>query len=139
MNYNNIIEYPITKEQLQDVNFVKNFYKKKNEQIIINVTNKFVDAICNNVILTRISDVCTFRQPMPNNKCIFNFEQNRSGLSSIKSELQKEGYYFGNFNMQFNNEDNIVFENILNRLEEKFPGVSIHIDPLKTYIIIDWS
>jgi hypothetical protein len=28
---------------------------------------------------------------------------------------------------------------ILERLQEKFPGVSFLVDPLKTYILVDWS
>lgn len=106
------MKFPITREILQTYNRVKaqeELIEEQNQKLL----TKYLDGICNN-----------FKQCMPSNVETKKF---------VWKEIQpirniRQGSKYDEYLSQF-----------IEKLKEIFIGCDIIIDPLKTYIIIDWS
>ena len=106
------MKFPITREILQTYNRVKaqeELIEEENQKLL----TKYLDGICND-----------FKQCMPSNVETKKFVWNN--IKHIRSICK--GSKYDEYLPQF-----------IEKLKEIFIGCDIIIDPLKTYIIIDWS
>jgi hypothetical protein len=108
------MEFPITRERLQ--NFQAEYKHFHNEKFI----SKVVESITHK---------------------IFEMAGRQNGMNPIRMlqitarELYNNAEYSGPI-------FGIVLDNIsqiISKLQERFPGTTITIDPMKTYLYIDWS
>lgn len=105
------MKFPITRESLQGYN-----HAKEQEELLEAETQKH--------ILQILDDLCKdFTKKMPSNT-----KEKRyiwRGIGSIASQNGRNG--------------KPLYPEFILRLEETFVGCDIIVDPLKTYIIIDWN
>jgi hypothetical protein len=108
----NLLNYPIYKKQIQDGSIQKELNEKsKNEK-----NNKIVRLEVEK-ILSRIIGGTSVHNSICQHKYDFVYE-----FSSKNYDLDETSKI-----------------KLLNSLKEKLPDCEIQIDPLKTYILIDWS
>ena len=149
-------EYPITKKQLQTGFILKNkitdmikneFFDKCvieelnkisieivkktiNEQLYNQLTTTEYDDVQKKRIIDRVKEMQSYK---------YNFTSNildrlNNGYINQMRELCSNSIYV--------NDPNLLDEfklKIFNGLKERFPDCLIQIDPLKTYILIDWN
>ena len=107
------MEFPITRERLQ--NFQAEYKQFQNEKII----SKIVESLTHKI-----------------------FEMaGRQNVMNPTRMLQVMIREFGdqkNYGMLFGSLTDYI-PHIISKLQERFPGTTITMDPMKTYLYIDWS
>ena len=107
------MEFPITRERLQ--NFQEEYKEFQNEKFI----SKVVESV-------------TYK--------IFEMAGLQNGINPTRmlqvmirqlNDQKNYGMLFGLFTD--------YIPQIINKLQERFPGTTITLDPMKTYLYIDWS
>lgn len=108
------MEFPITRERLQ--NFQEEYKKFQNEKFI----SKVIESITYKII--EMAGRQNIRNPT---------RMLQVTARDLYNNAEYSGPIFG-----------IVLDNmlkIINNLQERFPGTTITMDPMKTYLYIDWS
>jgi predicted ATPase len=108
------MKFPITREILQTYNHVKEEEELIEEENQKKIT-QYLDRLCKE-----------FKQSMPSNSNNKKFVWHN--LRDIRSIGQSSKIKYDEYLPQF-----------IEKLKEIFIGCDIIIDPLKTYLIIDWS
>ena len=111
------MKFPITRESLQAFDYAKEQEELKEEELQKRLT-LILDELCKK-----------FKQEMPSNSKEKKFVWRE--LNNIT--MMNYNYQGGNFSKK----DYISI--IINKVKEVFIGCDIIIDPLQTYLIIDWS
>jgi hypothetical protein len=117
------MKFPITRESLQAFDPVREEEEKIEEEIQKNFT-KTIDIICKE-----------FQQNMPSNS-----KQKRyvwQNLHLIRNLYINVQFSVGPISKKVNIDEHLP--RFIEKLKETFIGCDIIIDPLKTYLIIDWS
>jgi len=107
------MKFPITREILQTYSIVKakeELIEEENQKLL----TKYLDGICNN-----------FKQLMPSNFETKTFVWHNIQQIRNIGQVSKNKYDY--------------LPQFIEKLKEIFIGCDIIIDPLKTYLIIDWS
>lgn len=136
------MKFPITREALQAFDPVEE--KKAKEDIAIqNYLNNVVQTICRQLesdILgpqsknTHMKTSCEIRKEKHVHDKLIN---EKRFVWEIKS--MREGMYnYGRDNF-VDVSNSVLIPLLIDKLKETFIGCDIIIDPLKTYLIIDWS
>ena len=110
------MKFPITRESLQAFDYAKDQAELKEEEIQKELTLS-LDKLCKE-----------FKQTMPSNSKEKKFVW-RSGLRDITVIRYPD--------LNLSKKDYILI--FIDKVKEVFIGCDIIIDPLKTYLIIDWS
>jgi hypothetical protein len=109
------MKFPITRESLQEFDYVKEQEELKQEEI----QKRFaliLEQLCNE-----------FKRSMPSN-------------SKEKKFVWRQLHNIRQFHTQgFSSKMDEYLPQFIEKLKEVFIGCDIIIDPLKTYLIIDWS
>jgi len=125
------MKFPITREELQSYNYSSIMQEKMEENI-------------NKKITETIQNICDdFERNLPNNvnqkKFVWNWD--RSGYNHYFHTLVQNNWGTNGLHMD-PNAIQIYTENkkksFMERLRELFIGCTILMDPLETYIIIEW-
>jgi len=111
----NLLNYPIYKKQIQD----GSIQKELNEKIRDEEINKFIQLQVEKII----SNIIT---------------KHHSG-KKYQYEYKSNVNFYSAFNVYSEKFEDMLKDKILNSLKEKLPDCDIQMDPLKTYILIDWS
>jgi hypothetical protein len=113
------MEYPISKARLQ------NFYQEWVELERTKHVNKIVDDITQRVL----AHATEYSRPNKHMRV-------SGGMESYRRYVHQS-----NFRMQNHHEHPVdtYMPMILVKLRERFPDCRIDMDPLQTYIIVDWS
>ena len=121
------MKFPITREALQAFDIEKEREELKEEAIQLKIT-QMVAQICNDLKQNMRSE--SLRPAYPS--CMYTKKFVWNKLKSITN--------CGNLGVvyEINNIDKYVSQLII-KLKEVFIGCDIITDPLKTYLIIDWS
>jgi len=140
-NMNIPIQFPITKEQIKKGEIFK---KQIEEEILVSIKKKiFEQYIKNELDRITLKIINNSESKIKREKYLFNTIQIAIRLQMKIEEFEKT-YIIGKHNF-FNNTkisklEIIEIKNrIYDKLKEIFPDCSIQIDPLKTYILIDWN
>jgi len=132
------MKFPITREKLQNFNYDEEIMGKANEEI-----NKKFDVLLQNLTNEFTSQILNIPNLLREKKFTW---KGLSGINNIIGihysnniiEAYKNNSIFHNHNNR-----NIIFEQyreiFIKKIQELFIGCNIIVDPLKTYIIIDWS
>jgi hypothetical protein len=142
------MKFPITRESLQVFDPVME--KKEKDAIVIqNHINSLVKSICQQIEermsygIPKLNENEMYRQQTIHNgnmreahKKIMNDKRFIwEGLAQIQM-TQQPMFTHG---VPLNVDKSILIERLIEKLKENFIGCDIIIDPLKTYLIIDWS
>lgn len=124
------MKFPITRESLQAFNYIKDKIELR-EEVLQKVIPLIVDVICKE-----------FKKNMRSNSLVKKFVLEfhklnaNADLAIIQNNLRLE---FG-YNIEEYFPSYIEYlPSLIDKLKELFIGCDIIIDPLKTYLIIDWS
>lgn len=138
------MKFPITREQLQDIK------KDVEEEIIDYNINSIVESVQYRII-GRAYSCCTHHYGMSAVSAVsvslanYNDQYNPTKLKidinpNSRFEIpNKWRAYINHISLAASNPWRTHFEIIKQKLMELFPGVSFETDPLKTYMLIDWS
>jgi hypothetical protein len=141
------MKFPITRERLQA--FDPDVEKKEKDDIVIqNHLNSLVQSICLDVeerMSYGIPKLNEMHQQMvmrhrdekirdAHQKMMTDKRYIWNGLSQIQMTQ-----FPGLMGVHLNIDKSILIEGLLRILKDTFIGCSIVVDPLKTYLIIDWS
>ena len=107
------MEFPITRERLQ--NFQGEYKQFQNEKII----SKIVESLTHK---------------------IFEMAGKQTGMNPTRmlQVMIREFSNQKNYGMLFGLLTDYI-PHIISKLQERFPGTTITMDPMKTYLYIDWS
>jgi hypothetical protein len=152
------IVYPIKKEQLQMFfNLRKELIEKENKDKIDKYIKEKIDHISSLIISNTIREF-EYNELISATKVVYDYiEDEETGetvegpkriVSKTENEIkiikdkiknrQQVIYKFeSDYNRQLPNES--IKMGIMNALIERFPDCSIQIDPIKTYLFIDWN
>lgn len=108
------MKFPITRESLQAFDYAKEQEELKEEEIQKRWFTLILDGLCKE-----------FKQAMPSNSKEKKFVWR--GLHNITMMNHQDRYSAKNITI------------FIDKVKEVFIGCDIIIDPLKTYLIIDWS
>jgi len=114
------MKFPITREALQAFDIEKDREEVLEEAMQLQIT-RMVEQICKDLKQNMRSESCRYTK-----KFVWDKLQNIRHCSSA-------GYIY-----EIRNIDKCVSQ-LIEKLKEVFIGCDIITDPLKTYIIIDWS
>jgi hypothetical protein len=117
------MKFPITRESLQAFDYAKEQEELKEEELQKGLT-LILDGLCKE-----------FKQAMPLNSKEKKFVWR--GLNNILSP--HNGYIRMMNHLDENSAKERLFSIFIDKVKEVFIGCDIIIDPLKTYLIIDWS
>ena len=111
------MEFPITKNRLQNITDELNrlSIEKYISEIIEYLTNKIIKEASRQTMLKNLHIPINSIQVVPP-ELIINYNQNRRRPIILEH-----------------------IPEILNKLQYRFPDTNICLDPMKTYIFIDWS
>jgi hypothetical protein len=134
------IQFPITKEQIKKGALFK---KQIEEEILVDIKKKiFEQYIKNELDKITLKIINNSESKIKREKYLFNTIQIAIRLQMKIEEFEKT--YMGKHKF-FNNAkiselEIIEIKNrIYDKLKEIFPDCIIQMDPLKTYILIDWN
>jgi hypothetical protein len=113
------MEFPITKERL------KNFRQNELHAIL---KKKYVDACVKDIC----DEVYNVIANTDNKKCIVQ-------MSLLSGRYSKFAHYHGQHGNLVQLNRNNWLPDILTALQERFIDSKVVVDPLNTYILIDWS
>jgi hypothetical protein len=136
------MKFPITREKLQNFDYAESIMEKANEEI-----NKKFDVLLENLTKEFTRQI---QHLIREKKIVWHELSNINNIIGIHySDIQRSNEYKNNNNNNhtstFHNHNNrdIIFEQyreiFMKKIQELFIGCDIIVDPLKTYIIIDWS
>ncbi len=141
------MKFPITRERLQAFDPVQE-KKEKDDIVIQNHLNSLVHSICSDVEeimsygIPKLNDNLMYRQQTIQNGNIREAHQkmmtDKRFIWNRLSQIQMSQFPT-HHGFPLNVDKSILIEGLLEKLQETFIGCSIVIDPLKTYLIIDWS
>lgn len=135
------MRFPITREQLQDIK------KSVEDEIIEYNINLIVESVQYRII-GRAYSCCTHHYGMsavPASLANYNDLYNPTKLKidinpNLRFEIpNKWRAYINHISLAASSPWRTHFEVIKGKLMELFPGVSFETDPLKTYMLVDWS
>lgn len=130
------MKFPITRERLQAFDPIQE-KKEKDEIIIQNHINPLVQDICH-----AIERIMSWTIRKPDNKSNRYINEEHQTMMVEKRYIYKElinirrPKYGGN---PIDVSESILIPRLVEKLKENFIGCNIILDPLNTYIIIDWS
>ena len=132
------MKFPITRESLQSWDYNKDQDELRDEASYKEVHTQLKRAL--DIIYPQ------FQQQMHTNsyqtkKFVFQISQYIQNIRQqpIKEERFVNGILYTKINIDINIYRNEFIDKLTDKLKENFIGCNIIIDPLKTYIIIDWS
>lgn len=137
------MEFPMNRQRLQDIR------KEIEDDAIEKCIDYFVDNVIE-CILRHAYKTSSLPVEPPN---YIHSSMYGHPTRQVKIDIQQQISMLGNFKQKYfnmvsfheviiNSNKNIIKERlqvILNKLQTLFPDVSFQIDPLKTYILVDWS
>lgn len=139
------MRFPITREQLQDIK------KDVEEEIIEYNINSIVESVQYRII-GRAYSCCTYHYGMPAvavdvSVSLSNYNDQYNPTTKLKIDIHNSRFeiptkwrlYINHTSLAASNPWRTHFERIKGKLMELFPGVSFETDPLKTYMLVDWS
>ena len=131
------MKFPITRETLQAFCPEKDMEERR-EIAIENNLNSLISTICNN-LKTSIVNLDNSYKGMD-----YNYKKNYEEIQKKILTEKRFIYEFAHIitdhgKVYINTIDSALIDRLVYKLSEKFIGCDIIIDPLKTYIIIDWS
>lgn len=134
------MQFPITRERLQ------NLTKEFEEDQIKNFINNTVEDVKNAILEKAYNDSLEkayYDSPNSNAIPAASLRNNKLKMLKLNLPLQASPYSKNRItNPIFTppyNQWNSYLPVILEKLQELFPDVSFQVDPLKTYLLIDWS
>jgi len=131
------MKFPITREMLQAFCPEKDM-KERNEIAVENSLNSLINSICNN-FETSIVNLDKSYNGLDYNY-MKNYEETQKKILTEKRFIYEfTKIHTKNGPVYLNTIDSALIDRLVYKLAEKFIGCDIIIDPLKTYIIIDWS
>ena len=131
------MKFPITRESLQSWDYNKDQDELRDEASYKEVHTQLKRAL--DIIYPQ------FQQQMHTNsyqkKFVFQLSQYIQNIRQqpIQEERFVNGILYTKINIDINIYRNEFIDKLTDKLKENFIGCNIIIDPLKTYIIIDWS
>lgn len=118
------MEFPMNRQRLQDIR----------KEIEDDVVEKSIEGIVNDIKEQIIAHA------------YFPCLEHLGGISKTKLKITRSDYHgfrrsvwIKGFGIPFTEMLKTHFDLILNKLQTLFPDVSFQLDPLKTYILVDWS
>jgi hypothetical protein len=130
------MKFPITREALQAFDIEKD----KAEQLNVIIENH-VNTVVRDICLTLESSI-NFLERSPRNYYGSMRESLQKKILTEKRFVwdQLRNILLNVYSQQYiHAEKSVVIELLVQKLKEKFIGCDIIVDPLKTYLIIDWS
>lgn len=138
------MKFPITRESLQAFDYVQN-KAEKDEIAMQNHITLLVQDICG-----QIEHIMSWTMPAPGGQCRTKSSVNNAQLANQHMMVQKQFVWKGIKNIRtrpgectgryvVEADESILISLLLDKLRETFIGCDIITDPLKTYLIIDWS
>ena len=120
------MEFPVSREQLHNIK------KNVEEDIIKYNIEKIIDNIKERIIMHAYQGTLSHRE--------LSGTILKVDISNFRTDFPDKwrAYIKNNSSAQFN-PWKTHFEVIKEKLTGLFPGVTFEIDPLKTYILVDWS
>jgi len=138
------MKFPVTRESLLAYDPVKQAAEKKEEQLqgalyqmLVQLRNDFEAAMPKDPSQNDTRGISLSRTTKEQDaiaRIKDNFEQKRFIWSNLQHKIQEVSFYPGCVP--------ITLEHIprfIDMVQESFIGCAVIVDPLKTYIIIDWS
>lgn len=152
------IVYPIKKEQLQMFfNIRKELIEKEKKDKIDKYIKDKIDHISSLIINNTINEF-EYNELISTTKVVYDYiEDDETGegvdgpkrivsksedeIKTIKNKIKNRQYLIYKFESDFNKQspNELVKMGIMNGLIERFPDCSIQIDPIKSYLFIDWN
>jgi hypothetical protein len=140
------MKFPITRESLQAFDPIQ---ENNDDSIIQTHINSLVKDICH-AFETIMSFTMTVRLPTPITKCLIhrgttcvrNEQYAHQMMMTEKRFVWKELHTIRKPKCGGNDidvDESILIPLLIEELKENFIGCNIIVDPLNTYIIIDWS
>ena len=117
------MKFPITRETLQSFEYA-NELKELRQEEFQNRINLLVEKLCNE-----------FKNTMKLNSEQKKFVWQLNSNNHINNIINSNG--IGNLKFSYHLDE--YLPKFIDKLKETFIGCDIIIDPLKTYLIIDWS
>jgi hypothetical protein len=114
------MKFPITRETLQAFDYAKDQEELKEEELKERVT-QMIENLCNEFKMN-------IRSNSQQKKFAWHLNSNNIHSIRIRNQNSKFSYTLDEY-----------LPRIIDKLKEIFIGCDIIIDPLKTYLIIDWS
>ncbi len=148
--FNNLVDFPLTKEQIKSKDFMNNIYEKIKafvyEKTVEHFTNDITNKFLQNIIVMKNSGY----NMKKDEKFVYYFKENSPRGGGVPGELSNVMYNsyniqnihvgVNNYQAIGNNEDvKKVTKKIVEKLKERFPDCLIESDMLSTYIVIDWN
>jgi hypothetical protein len=130
------MKFPITREALKRVD-PQQVKKEKYELLIQSHIKSLVNGICQDI------ERIILYEPVPYQNLKFNDPSKKK-----HDELMRDKRYIWDLSnirintnnaMFVNTNDSTLIPRLVENLKETFIGCDIIVDPLKTYLIIDWS
>jgi hypothetical protein len=130
------MKFPITREALKRVD-PQQVKKEKYEIIIESHIKSLVNGICQDIERIILYETAPFQNPKYNDPS----KRKHDELMRDKRYIWELSNVRMNPNnlMHVNMNDSILIPCLVENLKETFIGCDIIVDPLKTYLIIDWS
>jgi hypothetical protein len=134
------MKFPITRESLQAIDQVKE--KKEKDDIAIQThINSLIHGICQ-----EIENLMLWEMPKQGGICQAQhlIDSQKNAHEKIMSDKRFIWGSLRNIRQTFrgsylDTSESILIQRLVEKLKETFIGCDIIIDPLKTYLIIDWS
>ena len=132
------MQFPMTRERLQ--NLSKEFEEAQ--------TQKFINILVENIkhsILVKAYNDSPNKTPTDGAISVKSLKKDTPKMLKLDLPLQPSGSVYHLHNQEKliytppYNKWNSYLPVILDRLQESFPDVTFQVDPLKTYLLIDWS
>lgn len=118
------MEFPMNRQRLQDIR----------KEIEDDAIEKCIEGIVNDIKEQIIAHA------------YFPCLEHLGGISKTKLKITRSNYgggsrsvWLNGVGISFTDTLKTRFDLILNKLQTLFPDVSFQLDPLKTYILVDWS
>ena len=138
------MKFPITRESLQAFDYVQN-KAEKDEIAMQNHITLLVQDICG-----QIEHILSWTMSAPGGQCRTQSSINNAQLAHQHMMIHKRFVWNGIKNIRtrpsectgryvVEADESILRSRLLDKLRETFIGCDIITDPLKTYLIIDWS
>jgi hypothetical protein len=136
------MKFPITRERLQEFDPVQE--KKDKDEITI---QNHINMLVNN-IGGQIENILSWTMPKPGGMAvpqslITNAKHAHEAMMAQKQFVWRDIKNIRNLSYSRNDkidaDDSVLITLLVQKLKETFIGCDIIVDPLKTYLIIDWS
>jgi len=128
------MKFPITKEELQKFDYSLEMKQKR---------EKDVDTKIEEILQNLCQDFEKSIQTSSREKRFIWRQENKKGEHGVFTDIFYFIHYYNNNDGSFHDDKDTLFDSkkkyLIEKIRKLFIGCDIIIDPLHTYIIIDWS